>query len=135
MNYNAMTSEAVELLEKLISTPSVSRDESSAADELMRFLLDRSEGDNGSYEVKRKGNNVWCVPKDFDESLPTILLNAHIDTVKPVAGWTHDPFKPTYDGDRLYGLGSNDCGGGLVSLMQVFLYEQKKRERQAYNLI
>ncbi len=135
MNYNAMTSEAVELLEKLISTPSVSRDESSAADELMRFLLDRSEGDNGSYEVKRKGNNVWCVPKDFDESLPTILLNAHIDTVKPVAGWTHDPFKPTYDGDCLYGLGSNDCGGGLVSLMQVFLYEQKKRERQAYNLI
>ena len=52
---------------------------------------------------------------------PTILLNAHLDTVKPVAGWQHDPFTPTLEGDKLYGLGSNDCGGGLVSLLMTYI--------------
>ena len=88
---------------------------------------------------QRHGNNVWCAspplipPRGEDPSgrlssplgevgrRPTILLNAHIDTVKPVAGWQRDPFTPTVEGDRLYGLGSNDCGGGLVALLQAFI--------------
>ena len=76
---------------------------------------------------QRHGNNVWCRSADrtdlppFGRREPTILLNAHIDTVKPVAGWQHDPFTPTVDDDKLYGLGSNDCGGGLVSLLMAFM--------------
>jgi acetylornithine deacetylase len=65
-------------------------------------------------------NNVWALPEEMDASKPTLLLNAHIDTVKPVASWTRDPHSPVVDDGRLYGLGSNDCGGGLVSLLQVY---------------
>lgn len=108
------TTDAVELLKKLIATPSVSRDEKAAADIMEQTI--RSYG----YEPHRKGNNIWIMSEDWDDSLPTIMLNAHIDTVKPVSTWTRDPFTPTIEGDRLYGLGSNDCGGGLVSLLQVF---------------
>jgi acetylornithine deacetylase len=68
----------------------------------------------------REGNNVWVISDSFNDARPTVLLNAHVDTVKPVATWTRDPFQPTLDGDCLYGLGSNDCGGGLVTLLQVF---------------
>ena len=116
MEYGVRTIEAVALLKRLIATPSVSRDEAAAADVMEDFL--RAKG----LATLRKGNNVWCVSPDFDESRPTILLNAHLDTVKPVAGWVRDPFTPTVEGDRLYGLGSNDCGGGLVALLQVFLH-------------
>ena len=66
-------------------------------------------------------------------SKPTLLLNAHIDTVKPVSTWTRDPFTPTIEGDRLYGLGSNDCGGGLVSLLQAFRILQGTTAK--YNLV
>ena len=113
--YNKQTIEAVELLKKLIATPSVSRDEAAAADVLEAYMKEKG------LAPLRHGNNVWCMSKDFDESKPTILLNAHIDTVKPVAGWKHDPFTPTVEGDKLYGLGSNDCGGGLMALLQVFI--------------
>lgn len=120
MTYSKHTIEAVELLKRLISTPSVSRDETAAADIVWEFLAAKNKELNGAFAMHRHGNNVWCIPSDFDDSKQTILLNAHIDTVKPVAGWQHDPFVPTQEGDTLYGLGSNDCGGGLVSLMQVF---------------
>ena len=106
--------DAVELLKRLIATPRVSRDETAAAD-----IMEQTIRDYG-YSPCRKGNNIWITSEDWDESLPTIMLNAHIDTVKPVSTWTRDPFTPTIEGDRLYGLGSNDCGGGLVSLLQVF---------------
>lgn len=106
--------DAVELLKQLIATPSVSRDESKAADIMEQTM--RSYG----FEPQRIGNNLMLKSSDWDDSRPTILLNAHIDTVKPVSTWTKDPFTPTIEGDRLYGLGSNDCGGGLVSLLQVF---------------
>ena len=106
--------DAVELLKQLIATPSVSRDESKAADIMEQTM--RSYG----FEPQRIGNNLMLKSSDWDDSKPTILLNAHIDTVKPVSTWTKDPFTPTIEGDRLYGLGSNDCGGGLVSLLQVF---------------
>ncbi|NLV53130.1 MAG: M20 family metallo-hydrolase [Bacteroidales bacterium] len=106
--------EAVRLLKQLIATPSVSCEEQAAADVLENFL------NQCGLFPRRQGNNLWCVSPHFNPSLPTVLLNAHIDTVKPVAGWQHDPFIPTQEGDRLYGLGANDCGGGLVTLLQVF---------------
>ena len=107
-------SDAVELLKRLISTPRVSRDETAAAD-----IMEQTMRQYG-YEPERMGNNLWIRSNNWDDSKPTIMLNAHIDTVKPVATWTRDPFTPSIEGDRLYGLGSNDCGGGLVSLLQVF---------------
>lgn len=114
MNIREYAQEGAELLSRLIATPSVSRDEKAAADLLF------SQMQEWGMEPKREGNNVWALSQDFDPSKETVLLNAHIDTVKPVATWQRDPFKPTWEGDRLYGLGSNDCGGGLVSLLQVF---------------
>ena len=115
MTYNPQTQEAVSLLKRLIATPSVSRDETAVADIIFDFLS------NKGAHPQRLGNNVWAVSEPFDDTQPTLLLNAHIDTVKPVKGWQYDPFSPTLEGDRLYGLGANDCGGGLVSLMQTFL--------------
>ena len=106
--------DAVALLTRLIAIPSVSRNEKDAADELQRTMQDYG------YTPQREGNNLWIMSKDRDDSRPTLLLNAHIDTVKPVSTWSRDPFTPLLEGDFLYGLGSNDCGGGLVSLLQVF---------------
>lgn len=113
-NIQEYTNEAVALLQKLIATPSVSRDETAAAD-----ILEETIKGYGLVP-HRKGNNIWVLSAAWDDSKPVVMLNAHIDTVKPVATWTRDPFEPTIEGDRLYGLGSNDCGGGLVSLLQAF---------------
>ena len=126
MKYDNYTQEAVELLSKLISTPSVSRYETGAADILADFI-----GKCG-LSCQRIGNNLLVQGK-IRKRKPTLLLNAHIDTVKPVSSWTRDPFTPTIEGDRLYGLGSNDCGGGLVSLLQVYRILQDKPSR--YNLV
>ncbi|MBR0049718.1 MAG: M20 family metallo-hydrolase [Prevotella sp.] len=119
--------DAVMLLKQLIATPSVSRDESEAATLLQKQM------EAWGMTCRREGNNVWTVAAGYDETRPTLLLNAHIDTVKPVATWTLDPFTPTIDGDRLYGLGSNDCGGGLMALLQAFRLLSSKP--QQYNLI
>lgn len=81
----------------------------------------------------REANNVWTVSPWFDENKPTILLNAHIDTVKPVSSWTRKPFEPTIEDGTLYGLGSNDCGGGLVSLLQTMRI--LCRQEQKYNIV
>ena len=121
------TKEALQLLERLIAIPSVSREETEAADELERFM--RSHG-MGSH---RSGNNLWVVSEGYHVDRPTILLNAHIDTVRPSADWAHPPFQPVYEDGRLYGLGSNDCGGGLVTLLQVFRI--LTRSEQSYNLV
>ena len=110
-----MTEKAIELLCRLIETPRVSREETAAADLLQAYMQDEL-----GLEVQRKGNNLWSVQHGLDEARPTLLLNAHIDTVKPVAGWQRDPFKATREGDRIYGLGSNDDGASLVSLLHVF---------------
>jgi len=120
------TNEAVSLLKQLIATPSVSRDEKAAADIIENYL--QSQGCN----PERQGNNVWAKSAHFDTESPAILLNAHIDTVKPVSGWTHDPFTPTLEGDKLYGLGSNDCGGGLMALLQVFLLLRDRHPNLIY---
>lgn len=122
-----MTAEAISLLKKLISLPSISREEASAAD----FLQNHIEA--SGMQTGRKGNNIWCLSPMFDLNKPTILLNSHIDTVKPVNGWRKDPFTPREENGKLYGLGSNDAGASVVSLLQVFL--QLCKTTQNYNLI
>ena len=126
MNINQYTSEAVELLKRLITTPSVSREEHFAADILTDFI------EKCGLPTRRIGNNI-LVCEALDSEKPTLLLNAHIDTVKPVSTWTRDPFSPTVEDDRLYGLGANDCGGGLVSLLQV--YRLLRGKTTQYNLV
>lgn len=120
--------QAIDLLKELISTPSLSREEVHAADIIQRHLMTNGHSPN------RHGNNVWAVAPGYDPSLPTLLLNSHIDTVKPAAGWTRDPFKPEEDEEgRIYGLGSNDAGASLVSLISTFLYMSEMP--RSYNLI
>ena len=127
MNKNDYLDRAVGLLRRLIATPSVSRDEAAAAS----IIEDELRG--YGFEPRREGNNVWAVSPHNDGGKPTLLLNAHVDTVKPVASWTRDPFSPDISEGRLYGLGSNDCGGGLVALMQAFSH--LSRSEQPYNLV
>ena len=127
MTQEQYVSDAVELLKKLIATPSVSRNEKDAADIMEQTI--RSYG----FEPQREANNLWIIDPHYDESRPTLLLNAHIDTVKPVASWSRDPFSPDVEDGVLYGLGSNDCGGGLCSLLQIFRMLTEKP--QSYNLI
>ena len=115
MKYQEHTYEAVELLKKLIATPSISRDEKAAADVLEAYMKEKG------LNPQRHGNNVWSSSPLGGTGGGLVLLNAHLDTVKPVAGWQHDPFAPTLEDDKLYGLGSNDCGGGLVSLLMAFM--------------
>ena len=112
---DAKTTEAVELLRRLIATPSTSRDESRTADLLFAFLEERGAA------PERLHNNVFARSADFDPARPTLLLNSHHDTVRPAASYTRDPFAPTAEGDRLYGLGSNDAGASVVSLARTFL--------------
>ena len=111
---NQFLNDAVELLKALIETPSVSRNEENAAN-LLSGYLDRWQLPHG-----REGNNLWVGCPDWQNDRPTVMLNAHIDTVKPVSTWTRDPYKAVQEGDVLYGLGSNDCGGGLVALLQTY---------------
>ena len=116
--------EGVDLLVNLIRIPSISREENMAADYLEAWLS--SHG----LSPHRVGNNLWCsddAVKGEDgafflpaSSKPTLLLNAHIDTVKPAQGYTRDPFFPSVEGDYLYGLGSNDDGGSLVALTMAY---------------
>lgn len=114
MTKKDLLDDAVDLLKQLISTPSISRNEKDAAD-IMEARI-RKYG----FIPQREANNVWIIDPNFDKNKPTLLLNAHIDTVKPASSYTRDPFTPSIEGDILYGLGSNDCGGGLVSLLQIF---------------
>ena len=119
---------AVDLLKELIATPSFSKQEDQTAGILCRFLGERD------IVHTRVGNNVFALNKYYEEQKPTILLNSHHDTVKPNPQYTKDPFAPVVEEGKLFGLGSNDAGGCLVSLLAVFLhfYEQKNA---AYNII
>ena len=119
--------DALRLLKQLISTPSMSRLEAQAADVMAQYLQE------WNIPFGREGNNLWAGCLDWDDQRPTVMLNAHIDTVKPVATWTRDPFQPTVEGDVLYGLGSNDCGGGLVSTLQA--YRIMVNQPRNYNLL
>ena len=128
MTTQAYTDEAVTLLAHLIATPSVSRDERRAADIIQETL------NSYGFTPQREANNVWAIGPCQREDRSTLLLNAHIDTVKPVASYTRNPYEPSLEDGTLYGLGSNDCGGGLVSLLQVFR-ELSASERCPYNLV
>src|SRR3954471_3186640 len=109
-------SNSLTLLQGLIATPSFSKEEGKTADIITNFLA------GFSIPPQRKGNNVWAQNKHFDKTKPTLLLNSHHDTVKPNPGYTRDPFAATIEHDKLYGLGSNDAGGPLVSLIATFLH-------------
>lgn len=120
--------EAIDLLKGMISRPSFSREETAVADYLQKCWSD------AGHHVFRKGNNLWIIAPGFDFAKPTLLLNSHIDTVKPAAGWQKDPFLPEEtEDDRLYGLGSNDAGASVVSLYEAFTILSAKA--QPYNLI
>ena len=128
MQIEQFTQDAVILLRRLIATPSTSRDERAAADIMQQELAGLG------FSVRREANNVWAQAPHFSPSKPTLLLNAHIDTVRPVASWTRDPFSPDIVDGRLYGLGANDCGGGLVALLQAFRLLAERYDLD-YNLV
>lgn len=113
---HTLFSDAVDLLKTLISTPSFCREENHTARLIQSFLADRYVPTFIQY------NNVWAYNRHYDRSKPTILLNSHHDTVRPNNGYTRDPFEPLMENDRLYGLGSNDAGGCVVSLIATFLH-------------
>lgn len=115
-NIDALHSSATELLKKLIGTQSFSREEGDTALLIENFLRDKG------CDPQREGNNVWSIAKNHAAGAPTLLLNSHHDTVKPVKGWQRDPFNPVVEGDVLFGLGSNDAGGAAVSMLAAFLY-------------
>ena len=123
-----LQNEAIELLKKLIATPSFSREEDRTSAILENFFLKKN------IPVKKHLYNIWAVNKYFDSARPTLLLNSHHDTVKPNSQYSRDPFTPVIEEGKLYGLGSNDAGGCLVSLIATFLYFYEK-ENLKYNLI
>ncbi len=119
---------SVSLLKGLIEIPSLSKEETQTANHLKKFFTQQG------VEVERIGNNVIARNKHFDPLRPSILLNSHHDTVKPIKSWTKDPFNPEVEKGRLYGLGSNDAGGALVSLIATFLHFYEDKDLK-YNLI
>lgn len=120
--------DAIDLLKKLIATPSFSREEDKTSEILELFFQEKN------IPVHKHLYNVWAKNKFFDPSKPTLLLNSHHDTVKPNSQYSRNPFKPDIEDGKLYGLGSNDAGGCLVSLIAAFLYFYEK-ENLKYNLI
>lgn len=128
MNNTQLHTEAINLLKELIATPSFSREEDKTAAIIENFL--QAHG----VTTGRHLNNIWACNKFFDETKPSILLNSHHDTVKPNAKYTLDPFTPIEKNGKLFGLGSNDAGGSLVSIISVFLYFHDKKDLK-YNLV
>lgn len=115
-NINLLFEEAVQLLKDLIEIPSFSKEENKTADRIEAFLNQKG------VVAERKGNNIWAFANEYNPVLPTIWLNSHHDTVKPNLGYTYDPFKAIVKDGKLFGLGSNDAGGSLVSLMGCFCH-------------
>ncbi|NCC98096.1 MAG: M20/M25/M40 family metallo-hydrolase [Bacteroidia bacterium] len=115
------------LLKRLIEIPSTSKNESAKADFLYNELK------NKAYDVHRFKDNLWCMAFPYDTAKPTIMLNSHIDTVKPNVSWTYEPNKATEVDGRIYGLGSNDAHASVVALIETFL--RLKQTKQSYNLI
>lgn len=111
-----LTKEAIELLKNLISKQSFSGEENETALLLIQWFS------NYNIKFERDKHNVWAKNKHFDASKKTILLNSHHDTVKPNKNYTKNPFNPEVSDGKLYGLGSNDAGGCLVSLLATFTY-------------
>jgi len=120
--------QAIDLLKQLIATPSFSKEEDNSS-ALIKDFLEKNDITPEQYLY-----NIWAKNKYFDKGKPTILLNSHHDTVKPNKGYTLDPFRPIEKEGKLFGLGSNDAGGCLVSLIATFLYFYDK-ENLKYNII
>lgn len=120
--------DALQLLQQLIATPSFSKEEDRTAALIGKFLAEHQ------VPYQRIGNNIWAQNACFDPALPTVLLNSHHDTVKPNPGYTRNPFEPAIEEGKLYGLGSNDAGGALVSLLATFVHFFPRTDLQ-YNLI
>ena len=125
---NTLKTEALELLKKLIATQSFSSEEERTA------VLIENWFKSHKIDYKRDKNNVWAVNQDFDKRKPTLLLNSHHDTVQPNNGYTKDPFEPVVEDGKLFGLGSNDAGGCLVSLIATFTYFYSEKNLK-YNLV
>ena len=128
MTKENLTTSAIQLLKDLIEIPSFSSEEHLTAARIEQWFTD--------YKVpfQRSQNNIWAVNKHFDATKPTLLLNSHHDTVKPNNGYTKDPFKAQLEDGKLYGLGSNDAGGCLVSLIATFTHFYAQ-EHLNYNLV
>lgn len=125
--FDTIISDAIDLLKKMISIPSFSKEENEVANCIEHFLVGKG------IETHRLLNNVYAVNSYFDHTKPTIVLNSHHDTVRPVKGYNTDPFTPTLIDDMLIGLGSNDAGGPLVALIAAFIHFNKK-ETLPFNL-
>ena len=123
-----LTSDAIALLKKLIETPSFSSEEDETANHIEHWFQQQN------IPFTRTKHNVWATNKYFDDDKPTLLLNSHHDTVKPNNGYTKDPFKAIVEDGKLFGLGSNDAGGCLVSLLATFAYFYN-REDLTFNLV
>ena len=123
-----LQADCISLLKQLIATPSFSKEEDNSS-ALIRAFLEKNEVKTEQYLY-----NIWAKNKYFDASKPTILLNSHHDTVKPNKGYSLDPFSPIEKDGKLFGLGSNDAGGSLVSLIATFLYFNEK-EGLKYNIV
>ena len=119
---NILSTKAIELLKQLIATPSFSKEENETAEIICEFFASLD------VEYARIGNNVYAKSKYYDAARPSVLLNSHHDTVKPNAKYTRDPFEPVEENGKLFGLGSNDAGGCLVSLIATFLYYYDKKD-------
>lgn len=120
--------EAKQLLSKLIATPSFSKEEDKTADLIQDYLHQKN------VKTQRINNNIWAMNLHYDASKPNLLLNSHHDTVKPNKGYTLDPFSPIENEGKLFGLGSNDAGGCLVSLIACFLFYYDQ-QNLPYNII
>src|SRR5215831_12439428 len=128
MEIENLYTEALGLLQQLISIPSFSKEEDKTADAIEIFLQSQN------IQTNRLLNNVWSVNKYFDESKPTILLNSHHDTVRPNKQYSRDPFRADIEDGKLFGLGSNDAGGCLVALIATFIHFYHQQNLQ-YNLV
>ena len=127
-NIETLTKEAIALLKSLIETPSFSSEEDKTAHLIENWFT------QNSIPFERENNNVWAFNKYFDKSKPTLLLNSHHDTVKPNQGYTKNPFEVIVEEGKLFGLGSNDAGGALVSLMATFTHFYAN-ENLPYNMV
>lgn len=127
-NIQILSEEAIALLKKLIETSSFSKEEENTAALIQDFFRQKD------IPFQTKKNNIWAFNKFFDASKPTVLLNSHHDTVKPNKSWTLNPFEALVENDKLFGLGSNDAGGCLVSLIAAFCHFYQ-REDLKYNIV
>jgi acetylornithine deacetylase len=118
---NKLQNDAIDLLKKLISIKSFSFEEDKTGDEIENFLISRK------IKCERKANNIISYNKFFDKNKKTILLNSHHDTVEPNSAYTLDPYNPIVSKGKLFGLGSNDAGGALVSLISTFVHFYEKK--------